>query len=71
MKKTGLIKKIVFVLLLAIIFMPEVNGQSIDDAFGFEENVDDVPAAPINMLVYMGLIAGSYLGIKKLKSLKK
>ena len=38
-----------------------------DDAFGFEENVDDVPAAPIKMLLYIGLIAGSYLGIKKLK----
>ena len=66
MKKTGLIKKIVFVLLLAIIFMPEVNGQSIDDAFGFEENVDDVPAAPINMLVYMGLIVGAYIGFNKM-----
>ncbi|TKS55850.1 hypothetical protein [Mesohalobacter halotolerans] len=67
MKKTGLMKKIVFVLLLAIVFMPEVNAQGIDDAFGFEENVDDAPEAPINMLVYIGLIAGSYLGIKKLK----
>ncbi|MBS3739675.1 MAG: hypothetical protein KGY51_11890 [Psychroflexus sp.] len=54
-------------MLLVIAFMPDVNAQSIDDAFGFEENVDDVPKAPINMLVYIGLIAGSYLGIKRLR----
>ncbi|TKS55852.1 hypothetical protein [Mesohalobacter halotolerans] len=64
MKKTGLMKKIVFVLLLVIVFMPEVNGQSIDDAFGFEENVNDVP---INFLIPVALIIGAYLGIKKVK----
>ena len=64
MKKTVLMKKIVFVLLLAIVFMPEVNAQSIDDTFGFEENVNDVP---INFLIPLALIIGAYLGIKKLK----
>ena len=69
MKKTVLIKKIVFVLLLAIIFMPEVNGQSIEEVFDFEnDNVNDVPEAPIHYLVTLGLLVGGYLGFKKLKS---
>ena len=34
---------------------------------GFDDNVDDEPAAPIHSLVIVGLIAGAAYGIKKLK----
>jgi len=34
---------------------------------GFDEDVDDEPAAPIDGYIYAGLIAGVFIAIRKLK----
>ena len=67
MKKTAVIK-IVIVLLIATVCMADAYAQTIGDAFGFEDdNTNDIPEAPIHFLVYLGLVIGGYLGIKRLK----
>lgn len=50
---------------LAVSFTAE--AQSLEDALGFNDNVQDIPAAPINGLIGIALAAGAYLGFKKLK----
>ena len=68
MKNRVYIKKIAIVLLLVIAFMPDVNAQSLEDAFGFnDDNVNDVPEAPIHFLVALGLLIGGFIGVKKFK----
>lgn len=48
----------------------EITAQStifeLEDALGFEENVNDVET-PIHFLVGLGMLVGSYIGVKKLK----
>ena len=68
MKNPVYIKKTVIVLLLIIAFIPDVNAQNLEDVFGFnDDNVNDVPEAPIHFLVYLGMLVGAYLGFKKFK----
>ena len=51
-----------------LLFSISVKAQTLEDALGFTETVNDVPEAPINMLIYAGLVVGSYFGIKKIKA---
>ena len=62
-------KYIVAILLfLGVVFLQEIYAQSIEDAFGADSNnINDSTAAPIDMLVYLGLAVGGYVGVKKLK----
>ncbi|GGE22119.1 hypothetical protein [Psychroflexus salis] len=68
MKNPVYIKKIVIVLLLIIAFIPDINAQNLEDVFGFnDDNVNDVPEAPIHFLVALGLLIGGFIGVKKFK----
>jgi hypothetical protein len=53
--------------LVSLIGLSSAYGQDLDSAFGFDDNVNDVPAAPIHMLIYLGLAVGGYLGVTKLR----
>jgi len=67
MKKSQLVLGLVFIIGLSIVFLPEVSAQSVEDAFGFnDDNVED-KAAPINFLIPVALMVGAYFGVKKLK----
>lgn len=57
--------RVFFVFLVLFNLSPLYSQGSLDDVFGFEEGVADAPAAPIDMLIYAGLIAGSCMGIKR------
>jgi len=58
-----------FILSLIILSAPYISAQGIDDAFGFPDtNVEDVPAAPIDIFVYIGVAAAACLGIRKVKN---
>lgn len=59
------IKYTLAVILLLVI--TQVDAQSLEDAIGFTETVEDAPAAPINMLLGLGLVAGAFFGVKRLK----
>lgn len=67
MKNSQLVLSLVFIVGLSIVFLPEVSAQSVGDAFGFEDNVNDATAAPINFLIPAALMVGAYFGVKKLK----
>lgn len=58
-------------LLIAICFVQFCNGQAsaedISSALGFEQNINDVPETPINTMLGIIALIGSYLGIKKIK----
>ena len=53
--------------LVSLIGLSSAYGQDLNSAFGFDDNVNDVPAAPIHFLVYAGMLIGAYLGFNKLK----
>ena len=55
--------------LVSLIGLSSAYGQSeLEDLFGFDNtNVNDVPEAPIHMLIYLGLVIGGYLGVTKLR----
>ncbi|RRO13328.1 hypothetical protein [Flavobacteriaceae bacterium 14752] len=53
-----------FVLLISFFMF---TSESFAQIPGFPDDVNDEPAAPINSLVIMGLIAGAIYGVKKLK----
>ncbi|MEO2059904.1 MAG: hypothetical protein ABGW76_07470 [Mesonia sp.] len=65
MKKNFCVK-----VLLGIVFFScssaELFAQSLP-GFGGDVN-DETPAASIDLLLYLGLVAGSFLGAKKLKN---
>lgn len=44
-----------------------VEAQTLDDAIGFDETVNDTTAAPIHFLIPLAMAIGAALGIKKLK----
>ena len=53
------------VILLSFFTITNIHAQTLEDAMGgFEDNVNDVP---INFLIPLALLAGAYLGVKKLK----
>lgn len=43
------------------------QAQSLEDALGFTETVNDVPEEPIHFSIPLALFIGAYLGIKKIK----
>ena len=59
--------KIVLLSLFAFLVSSPMFAQSLEDALGFTETVNDVPEAPISMFVAVATLIGSYIGIKKLK----
>jgi len=54
--------KIVLTLVALVLITSTMKAQ-----IGFEDNVDDEVAAPINGLLWLLMIAGGSLGISKLK----
>ncbi|GGE26614.1 hypothetical protein [Psychroflexus planctonicus] len=56
-------------LVIILILLRETHAQSLKLALNFNnDNINNVPEAPINMLIYVGLVLGSYFGIKKIKA---
>ncbi|SHE83648.1 hypothetical protein SAMN05444278_106121 [Psychroflexus salarius] len=55
------------VILLFLFSFQIANSQSLEDEFGFEDDVNDEPAAPISNYVTFGLIIGVVYGFKKIK----
>lgn len=54
--------------LISLIGLSSAYGQGLEELFGFEnDNVNDVPEAPLHMLIYLGLVIGGYLGVRKLR----
>ena len=60
-------QKIAFSLVICLLFSLSTQAQSLEDALGFTETVNDVPEAPIHLLIPIMLFAGAFLGIKKIK----
>jgi hypothetical protein len=61
--------KIIYSIAFACVFTQLSISQSTDleDALGFTETVNDVPEAPIHLLIPIALGIGVLLGIQKLK----
>lgn len=60
--------KYLIIMFLALSFSAEAQSlEDFKDAIGFNDDVEDVPAAPINGLIGIALAAGTYLGFRKLK----
>lgn len=43
------------------------KAQSLEEIIGFDDDVRDVPEAPINGLIGVALVAGAYFGFRKFK----
>lgn len=69
MKKfKNLTSKIVFTV---IIFVCALATQPVQAQISFDDDVDDeIPAAPIDGLIGLGIAAGAWYGIRKLKAKK-
>ena len=61
------LQKVAFSFLIIFLVSIQTQAQSLEDALGFTETVNDVPEAPIHFLVPVLLLIGGYLGIKKIK----
>lgn len=62
----------IFLVIIMLVFFSEAmqaqaSFQDLNDALGFEEQVNDVPEAPINMFLAIFALVASFLGIRKLK----
>ncbi len=66
-KRTFNIKKVTLSLVAIFLLSFHANAQSLEDALGFSETVNDVPEAPIHLLIPVALAIGGYFGIKELK----
>ena len=68
MKNINTQQLILSLALVSLLGLSSAYGQGLEDLFGFEntggENVQDVP---INFLIPLALLAGAYLGVKKMK----
>lgn len=53
-------------LLWLTLIITQVNAQGLEQAIGFDDQVNDVQA-PIHILVWLGMLMGAYLGYRKLK----
>ncbi|SHF00977.1 hypothetical protein SAMN05444278_1142 [Psychroflexus salarius] len=60
MRKNGFLIAIV----VLIAFTSLSYCQTIDEAIGFEDNVDDEPAATINTYIYSAILAGVFIGVR-------
>ncbi len=66
MKRQSLYRKPQLLLITLLLTMLSIQPMVAQDEF--EDDVDDEPAVPIDgSYLVMGLIAGAYFGIKKLK----
>lgn len=61
------IQQIVFSVAMLLLISINTQAQSLEDALGFSETVNDVPEAPIHFLIPLALFIAAYLGIKKIK----
>jgi hypothetical protein len=52
---------------MMVLVAVQVNAQGLEDAIGFEDTINDAPAAPIHFLIPLAMAVGAFLGIKKLK----
>ena len=65
-------KKNFIVLSLVLVALPFVaTGQAdfsdLENALGFNDQVNDVPESPINGLIALGMAVASYIGYRKFK----
>ena len=60
-------KKVFFASLFFVMFTSVASAQLDEEPPVFDEDVNDEPAAPIDAYLFAGLIAGSFLAIRKLK----
>jgi len=58
--------KYTLILVLMLVFI-NMEAQTLEDAIGFEETVNDATAAPIHFLISLAMAIGAALGIKKLR----
>lgn len=56
-----------FVIIVLMLFVMNVEAQSLEDIIGFEDSVNDTSSVPINFLIPIAIMIGAALGIKKLK----
>lgn len=56
-----------FSLLCCSATFAQASSTDLEDALGFTETVDDVPEAPIHLLIPIAVAIGVVFGIKKLK----
>ncbi len=54
-------------LIMMVLVAVQVNAQGLEDAIGFEDTINDAPAAPIHFLIPLAMAVGAFLGIQKLK----
>ena len=59
------LQKVAFSFLIFCLVSIQAQAQSLEDALGFSETVNDVPEAPIHFLIPFLLLIGGYLGVKK------
>jgi hypothetical protein len=57
--------KYLIIMFLAVSFT--AKAQSLEEIIGFDDDVRDMPEAPINGLIGVALAAGAYFGFRKFK----
>ena len=61
--------KIQFILFIALVLVSTtiLQAQTLEDALGFTETVNDVPEASIHLFIPVAMAIAALFGIKKLK----